>query len=168
MLSFPTSKRATAPVSGSASASRRHAVLAVALSASACAVFAQTTMQPATAGQPQVMVMERVEVKQQNGVSYVTGGIGDAGQARTKMLGKDMSLALVFAKAKGGNYVADIDVQVTDKSGKKVLAVKSSDPMLYVQLPPGSYKVTASAAGKSIERNVDVPATGQRTENIQW
>ena len=151
-------------------ATRRNALFAVAFSASACAALAQTptsTMPPAP-GQAQRAFTETVEVQQQNGISYVTGGIGSASQARTKALGGDMNLSLVFAKAQGGNYVADVDVQVIDQSGKKVLALKSSDPLLYARLPAGSYKVTATAAGKTIERNVVVPATGQRAETLLW
>lgn len=144
--------------------SSRDVALTVALSVAACSVFAQSQPQ----SQPQTGAIDKAEVKQQNGISYVTGGIGDAGQARTKALGSDMNLALVFAKGPSGSYVADVDVVIADKSGKKVLVVKSSDPLLYIQLPPGSYKVTASAADKTIERTVDVPAKGQRTENLHW
>ncbi len=108
------------------------------------------------------------QVQQKDGVSYVSGGISDSGQAKAKELGRDMNLHLVFARSSGGNYYADVAVTVADKSGKTVFELPSSDPLLFVKLPAGSYKVTARAEGKSQERMVDVPASGQHTETLRW
>ncbi len=155
---------------------RRGAMLCLSLGAATGVAFAQTSTQapsqiqgkPAMASQAPAGAMDQGAVKEQNGISYVTGGISDSGQARAKAAGKGMSLALVFAKAAGGNYLADVEVEIADKTGKKVLAVKSSGPLLFAQLPPGDYHVKASAAGKTIERSVVVPAKGQHTENFGW
>lgn len=108
------------------------------------------------------------EVRSAGDVRYVSGGIGDSGEARTRELGRDMSLQLVFAQAPGGNYVADVDVSIADRSGKTVLEVDSANPLLFAQLPPGTYRVTATARGQSLERTVEVPSRGQRTAHFHW
>ena len=116
----------------------------------------------------QVGIVDKAEIKNRNGVMCITGGIARTGQARTEAIGSGMNLELVFAKGKSGDDMADVDVAVADKAGHKVLNVQSSDPLLFAQLQPGSYKVTATAEGKSVERMVTVPAKGQRTERFVW
>ena len=145
----------------------RQVVLALSLGASFGAAFAQTPP-TAAADQQAASAAGAPKVQQQNGVSYVSGGIADEGQNRAKELGRDMGLHLVFARSSGGNYMADVAVTIADKAGKTVFDLPSSDPLLFVKLPPGSYKVTAKAEGKSQERSVEVPAKGQHTETLRW
>ena len=150
--------------------SRRIGLL-VALAAAAAPALAQTQNHTPIKSIPvpaQVGIVDKAAIKNQNGVMYITGGIGEASQERTKAIGKGMNLGLTFAKAKSGDYMADVDVSIAGQSGDKVLALKSSDPLLFAQLKPGSYKVTATAEGKTVERMVKVPAKGQHTENIVW
>ncbi len=149
----------------------RQVVLALALGAVAGSAVAQTpaaTAAASAAKQGDMSAATAPQVKQQNGVSYVSGGIADEGQAKAKDLGREMGLHLVFARASGGNYMADVAVTIADKAGKTVFELPGSDPLLYVKLQPGSYKVTAKADGKSQERMVEVPASGQHTETLRW
>ncbi|MEP6558291.1 MAG: carboxypeptidase regulatory-like domain-containing protein [Burkholderiales bacterium] len=148
----------------------RQLVLALSLSALAGSAFAQipAATAAASASQQSMSAATAPEVKQQDGISYVAGGISDDGQAKAKELGKDMPLHLVFAKSGTGHYMADVAVMIADKGGKTVFDLKSSDPLLYVKLPAGSYKVTAKGEDKTLERTVEVPAKGQHTETLRW
>ena len=148
------------------SRSARHLALVLALTGATGLALAQTqTAAPAGSKTAEAL---GPQVKQKDGVSYVSGGISDSGQAKAKELGKDMNLHLVFARASGGNYMADVAVTIADKSGKTVFELPSSDPLLFVKLPPGSYKVTAKADGKSQERMVEVSGKGQQMETLRW
>ena len=107
-------------------------------------------------------------VQQQGFATYVTGGVGSVAAAQVSALGRDMSLRLVFA-LHGGEYVADVDVTITDRSGAKVFEIDGADPLLYVQLPPGRYDVTVTPSrGEAQRRTVMVPAKGQRSESFLW
>ncbi|MCD6679039.1 MAG: hypothetical protein LT102_00040 [Burkholderiaceae bacterium] len=148
------------------------AVLFVALTCAAIGVNAQAATTPPQVNLPEGASNDRASiapmVRHQGDVAYVSGGIGDDGQARTKALGRDMNLQMVFAQ-RNGNYLAQVDVEVADKRGNTVLDVDSSGPLLYAQLPPGRYEVTATLPqGRTIERNVDVPAQGRHTERFLW
>lgn len=145
----------------------RQLVLALSMGVLAGGAFAQTAA-PANANQQGMAATSAPQVKQQDGVSYVSGGISDSGQAKAKELGHDMPLHLVFAKSGTGHYMADVSVMIADKGGKTVFDLKSSDPLLFVKLPAGSYKVTAMGEGKTVERTVQVPAKGQHTETLRW
>jgi hypothetical protein len=108
------------------------------------------------------------EVRQSNGISYVSGGISDSGQQRTMAMGKGMSLQLVFAEADTGSYLAKVNVRITDGQGAEVLAVPSSDPLLFADLKPGTYRIMATVRGRQMERTVIVPSEGHRQVVFQW
>lgn len=116
---------------------------------------------------PSARALERTDVQRQNNVEFVTGGIGEQDQQRTRQLGRDMNLQLVFAR-NDGDYLADVHVTVRGKGGKTLLDVKSADPMLFAELAPGHYEVTAAVDGRSIQRGVTVPERGQRVEYFHW
>jgi len=107
------------------------------------------------------------EVRQQNGVSLVTGGIGEQAEARTRELGAGMGLQAVFARDDGA-YLTGIDVTLKGRSGGTVLALDQAKPLLFADLPPGRYQLLASYDGERIERAVQVPKNGQRVEVLRW
>ncbi|HUG21707.1 carboxypeptidase regulatory-like domain-containing protein [Piscinibacter sp.] len=147
------------------------AAAAAAWALAATGASAQTTSpaagQTATApGAPDASL--EPQVRREGNVAYVNGGIGERGEAKTMELGRDMNLKLVFARASGGGYLADANVLIADRSGNVVLQLESADPLLFAQLPPGTYRITATADGRTIERSVQVPANGQQTEHFHW
>ncbi|UUZ63619.1 carboxypeptidase regulatory-like domain-containing protein [Polaromonas sp. P1-6] len=67
--------------------------------------------------------------KTEDGITYVSGGIG-AGQAQAmKNMRKDYNLQLTFAEKGTGEYLADIKVNLQDAMGKKVLETVSPGPL---------------------------------------
>ena len=98
----------------------------------------------------------------------VTGGIGERGQESVQALGKGMGLELVFAEARTGHYVADVDVRIADRHGRQVLHADGADPLLFADLQPGTYRVAATFDGRSMERTVSVPGHGQRRVVFHW
>ncbi len=108
------------------------------------------------------------EVQKENGIDYLTGGVGIDGRAQLKPLVKDMNLQLVFAEKQTGAYLADIEVVIADSKGDELLKVSGSDPMVFAELEPGTYSVKAKSAKGTLEREVMVPSSGRRTELFLW
>lgn len=108
------------------------------------------------------------EVQQENGIDYLTGGVGIDGRAQLKPLVKDMNLQLVFAEKQTGGYLADVEVVIANSEGDEVLKVSDSDPMVFAALEPGTYSIKAKTAQGTLEREVKVPASGRRTELFLW
>lgn len=99
--------------------------------------------------------------ERQNGIQFLSGGIGveerNAMQAESKVYNLKLSFSL-----KDGAYIADVKVAID--SGKKPLVRTNSDgPLFYAKLPPGKYSIAVSYQGKTQTRTVDV---GKSSTNL--
>jgi hypothetical protein len=93
---------------------------------------------------------------QQNGVTYVNGGVGVEEQAAMKAQRADYNLLLTFATQQSGAYRSDIQLDIMDAKGTDLLSVANVGPMFFVKLTPGTYRISASAEGKTFKRTVKV------------
>lgn len=88
-----------------------------------------------------------------SGLTYLTGGVGDAQQQAMKEAMPGYSLRLTFARPGSGNYLADVKVRI-DQQGKgrddmkQVLDVVSTGPMLFAKVGDGDYQVRADHKGQ--------------------
>jgi hypothetical protein len=84
-------------------------------------------------------------MKEQAGVRWVCAGIGEDEREAFAKLEAGSSLKLVFAAGKQGQYLANVDVILVERDGKRA-AVKftAQAPICLIQAPPGRYQVEAS------------------------
>jgi hypothetical protein len=108
------------------------------------------------------------EVKTDNGVRYVQGGVGEEEREAISALRKDFNLELVFAAKGGGNYLADVDVTIRDAKGAEVLRARADAPIMLVQLPAGRYSLEAVYDGKTQKRALSVPARGRQQAGVYF
>lgn len=106
--------------------------------------------------------------QQQNGVAYITGGIGADEQQAFQAARPDYNLQLTFATRASGAYRADVAVTVTDAKGDVRLQLPQAGPLLYAKLPPGNYKVSVSAGGKTFTKPATIAASGARDLYFYW
>ena len=106
-------------------------------------------------------------VQQADGVSYLSGGVGDEERDRILSIGKDFNLKLVLA-TRSSAYLSDVNIVIVDGRGQRRLDVKSDGPLFYAKLPAGRYRIKAAANGVLLQESVDVTAQGQRTVNLRW
>lgn len=89
-----------------------------------------------------------------HGIAYMTGGVGVDERADMARMAKDFNLKLVFAEP-SRPYIADVRVEIKDKSGTKLVDTSSDGPWFFARLPEGQYRVTVNHAGKKEEKTVD-------------
>lgn len=78
------------------------------------------------------------------------------------------SLLLSFSEARGP-YLANIAVEIKDAGGKLLLRTTSEGPWLYVKLPAGDYKVTATRSNGEVRAaDVTVKESGQTRAFVTW
>jgi hypothetical protein len=101
-------------------------------------------------------------------VPAVAGGIGLNARAMLSSEARpDHNVKLVFA-LNSGNYVADVDVEVTDGEGTTVIDGMSDGPWLYAKLPPGRYTAHATYNGRTVTKQFSVGSSGMREAHFRW
>ncbi|MBT9236736.1 carboxypeptidase regulatory-like domain-containing protein [Pseudomonas inefficax] len=113
--------------------------------------------------------MQAVQLQQQeqNGVRYLQGGIGqDEANALRKTPGYDLHVEL--STGPEGKFQSGATVDIQNAQGQPVLSVTDAGPLLYVQLPPGKYKVTGNAQGETVQQLVTVNGKTPTTVNLNW
>ena len=102
-----------------------------------------------------------------SGVTYLTGGIGDAQQQAMKDAMPDYSLRLTFARPGSGDYLADVKVMI-EQQGKgkgdmrQALDAMSTGPMLFAKVGDGEYRVRADYKGQVQTKTASIKNGGPR------
>lgn len=121
---------------------------------------------PAWAGSAMGYVLP--QPKTDNGITYMSGGVGKPEAAAMREEARHYPLSMVFSAAKDNEFLADVHVTIKDKAGKQMLGAVSDGPIMVVKLPAGKYSVAAEAHGKTLRRTVEVPAHGDRQVSFHW
>jgi hypothetical protein len=109
-----------------------------------------------------------IEQREYQGIPHVSGGIGLDEREKLAAIGKDYSLKLMFA-IKGGEYLSDVKVEISDSIGKKVLDAVADGPWFFTNLPPGKYTVTVTMMGKAQQNGVNIgKGKKQTTLRFYW
>jgi hypothetical protein len=102
------------------------------------------------------------------GIAYMIGGVGIGEREKMTSLAADYNLKLAFAE-KSGVYLAGVNVSVEDQRGQQLIDVTTNGPWVYLQLPPGSYTVTATFDGET--RKIDdlrIAGQGLAQRVLHW
>jgi hypothetical protein len=105
--------------------------------------------------------------KQQNGISYLNGGVGEEEQSIMRAQRTEYNLLLTFATKQSGAYRSDVQLDIMDTKGNTLLSAANSGPMLYARLPAGTYRISAAAEGKVFKRSVRI-GTAPKEMTLHW
>jgi hypothetical protein len=108
-----------------------------------------------------------VQPKEQNGISYINGGVGHDEQDAMRALRADYNLRLTFATKQTGAYRSDVQLDIADAKGASLLSVPNTGPMFFARLPAGMYRISASAEGKTFKRTVKL-GSGTKEMTLHW
>ncbi len=106
-------------------------------------------------------------VQTTNGISHVSGGIGEDALAKMEALTRDFNLKLVFA-LQDGHYVTDVKVVIADARGKTLLDATSEGPWFLAKLPAGNYQIVTTFAGNAVKHSVTVGKAKLQTVGFRW
>jgi glutamate synthase domain-containing protein 2 len=95
------------------------------------------------------------ELRQTNGVEYVTGGIGHDQAIALRDAGSNWPLALGFFGLHE-DYLADVHVDIVDAGGQPVLRAEATGPYMLVNLKPGKYHVRARYEDRVQQRDITI------------
>ena len=101
------------------------------------------------------------------GVEAVSGGVGSTARDNLRTQAPPHNVKMIFT-LDTGNYLSDVQVKVTDSSGKTVFDKLSEGPWLFAKLPAGNYTATATYLGKSVTQRFSAGNSGVRTAQFRW
>lgn len=95
---------------------------------------------------------------------FKTGGVGT--EERSQMLAskEDYNVHMTFATRVSGVYRSDVQVEIADSKGHVNVSAQDAGPLMFVNLEPGRYRVTASAADGQVLRREMVVQPGRTKE----
>lgn len=102
------------------------------------------------------------------GIPYRSGGVGRDERDALERASQGYNLRLIFARKQHTAFLADVQVRVTDAQGQTVLDGVSNGPLFFTRLPPGTYRVEATAAGITQEQSVEVKSGSQARLAFYW
>ncbi|ANY86976.1 MULTISPECIES: hypothetical protein [Pseudomonas] len=109
----------------------------------------------------------QLQPQEQNGVRYLQGGIGqDEANALRRTTGYDLHVTLSVGADDKFQSGATVDIQ--NAQGQPVLALQDVGPLLFVQLPPGQYRVTGNADGQTVQQQVTVSGKSPANVSLHW
>jgi hypothetical protein len=100
--------------------------------------------------------------------TFASGGVGMGDQARMQKLAPSYRLHMIFARRPDGAYLARVPVTIRDQRGNTVFKLSNSGPLLYVNLPNGDYKITATVNGITQTKSIGLHARGARDVDFYW
>jgi hypothetical protein len=84
-----------------------------------------------------------------------------------RALSADYNLRLTFATKQTGAYRSDVQLSIADAKGNSVLNVADTGPMVFARLPAGTYRISASAEGKTFKRSVRI-GNAPKEMTLHW
>lgn len=109
----------------------------------------------------------QVQPMQQNGITYLSGGIGED-EARAIGQAQGYNLHMTFAVGPENKYIPDVEVVIQKASGQTLLTLTEAGPLVYVQLPPGKYTVVATRNGEVRRDTAEVGSGAARNLVFHW
>lgn len=108
-----------------------------------------------------------LDVHQQEGVAYFSGGFGKDERTVLQPLTREYTLKLVFAHT-NGELLGQINLIIKNSRGDQWLETVSAGPWFFAKLPAGSYTVEASFEGRRVVKRAKLTAGRQRSLSFYW
>jgi hypothetical protein len=132
------------------------------MSACAVALGLLSGMPPAAHAQ----AVDRVQ--EQNGIVFVSGGIGTDSRDDLAAREKSYNFKLITTLEGSGSFVSGARVILATAQGDKLVEHVTEGPIMLAGLPAGGYAVIASFRGITHTRKFQVRADRLHTEYLRW
>lgn len=104
----------------------------------------------------------------QNDVTFVSGGIGESERNAIQAVKGDYNLTMLFALKGSGEFIADINVRISDAKGNALVETVTDGPYLFVKLMPGDYTVSAEKNGHVMQQKAVVNDRHATSLSFYW
>lgn len=113
------------------------------------------------------MSVVQLEPKEQNGITYLSGGVGqDESQAIQQVKGYNLHITL--SSGPDNKYLSGVDVVIQTAKGRSIVSLSQVGPIVYVKLPADNYVIIASQNGHEKRSTVVLKGSSTGTVNLHW
>ena len=109
----------------------------------------------------------RLQVRTQNGVEYVSGGVSREEEDAINSMGKGFNLKLTLAQA-NGEYMGGAHIRIDGTGNHAVVETQSEGPLFFAKLPAGSYTIHVSSEGQQFTKVAQITGAGQQQLSFVW
>ncbi len=102
------------------------------------------------------------------GFSYITAGIGEEEVAVMKRQAKNFTLNLLFSEGVVGRWATNVNVNIYDEASNLMFRVVGAQPVLYVNLPAGTYTILANNNGNKLRHKVALEQGVNQKVILNW
>jgi hypothetical protein len=102
------------------------------------------------------------------GVAYITAGIGEEEVAAMKRQAKNFTLNLLFSEGVVGRWATNVNVNIYDEASNLMFRVVGAQPVLYVNLPAGTYTILANNNGNKLRHKVTLLDGENQKVILNW
>lgn len=110
-------------------------------------ILAEETLPPSSAVTPQ-------------GVRILSGGVGETDRSSMNEVSRAYNLRVITARPTG-EYLAGVNLTIRNERGATLVSTITQGPLLFAQLPPGKYTVTAMSGSEVRTEKVTVAQSRQ-------
>jgi hypothetical protein len=141
--------------------------LAAGLAFAAASVSAQAVLPPPS-GAPSSALPGPPAIEQRNGVRFLSGGVSLEERDQMRSTASGFDLRLMFSGARSGELIAGVDTTIHDSRGREVLRLPAAGPIVYAELPSGTYIVIANHRGQIQRRTITVHEGRAADAHLTW
>lgn len=113
-----------------------------------------------------------LRVHNDQGVRYMSGGVGESERAELNAQSEQFNLRLLFAIEGSGEYLSAIRVSILDAKDATILTADSKGPWFLAQLAPGNYAVEVTlpdqTGQKTQRQTAHIDDSHQSQLNFYW
>jgi hypothetical protein len=107
------------------------------------------------------------QIKQENGISYISGGAGSDEADALNRMSSQFNLKLTMT-VPSGQFTTPAALRIEDAAGTTALEIRPSGPLFFAKMPAGQYVIQATAEGQTLTKKVTVPASGLEAVAMTW
>lgn len=101
----------------------------------------------------------------QSAIPWMSGGIGDDARDEMRKATMSYNVHIVFSNRQG-SYLASIPFAIARSNGRKIIEGVSPGPLLYIQLKPGVYQVSAEIDGAWQSKKIQIDSAGSQIRTM--
>ncbi len=110
------------------------------------------------------------ETQHSQGISYITGGVGEEEATAILAEAKQWPLMLELSQIENGRgiWIFGANIKVMSNSRQRIFEAQAQGPFMLINLMPGEYMIEATYQDVALKRGVAIKADSPQKISIFW